>query len=257
MALPHGVGERAGLRAGLMRLARPDLAELVLIRRRPEPGPVRRLRQPCDLRLEAQHPQHHAGRAAGDGRVPGLLQTGQHDPRLVAFGAPPRQADAAQALDDIGPFQQRAAGLAGGAFGIAGLPCGVGGVAGGGVMAAEGLLAGGEGDVGVDDGHGMRRLLRSVRVHPAPRPGYGATLRSARICVRARAGVGAGAVRAPDCPHARQAQDALRLSAESGSVRTGSARAGSGPRGLRLPWTHHSTGFPDSDPKRRNITYIS
>ena len=63
---------------------------------------------------------------------------------------------------------------------------------------------------------------------------------TARICVRARARVGAGAVRAPDCPRARQAQGALRLSAESGSFRTGPARAGRG-SGCRFPRTHHST----------------
>ena len=59
---------------------------------------------------------------------------------------------------------------------------------------------------------------------------------TARICVRARAGVGAGAVRAPDCPRVRQAQGALRLSAESGSFRTGPARAGRG-SGCRFPRT--------------------
>ena len=42
---------------------------------------------------------------------------------------------------------------------------------------------------------------------------------TARNRGRARAGVGAGAVRAPDCPRARRMQDALRLSAESGSFR--------------------------------------
>ena len=62
----------------------------------------------------------------------------------------------------------------------------------------------------------------------------------ARICVRARAGVSAGAVRTPDCPRTRQAPDAPRLSAESGSFRAGPARTGCG-SGCRFPCTHHST----------------
>ena len=145
MALPHGVCERAGLCARLMRLAGLDLPELVLMRHRPEPGPVRRLRQPRHLRLEAQHPEHHVGRPAGDRRIPGLLRPGKQDAGLVPFGALPRQADAAQAFDDPGPLQQGASGLAGGACGIAGLPCGAGGIAGDGIVAAEGFLPGGEG----------------------------------------------------------------------------------------------------------------
>ena len=89
MALPHGLGERAGLGAGLQRLAGLDLAEFVLMRHRPEPGPgsAGGFHQPRNLRLEAQHPEHHVCRAAGHGGIPGLLQPGEHDLRLVAFGA--------------------------------------------------------------------------------------------------------------------------------------------------------------------------
>ena len=71
---------------------------------------------------------------------------------------------------------------------------------------------------------------RRWRRRPAARSG-GTLIRAypARAPVPARARVGAGAVRAPDCPRARQAQDAPHLSAESGSFRTGPARAGRGP----------------------------
>ncbi len=70
----------------------------------------------------------------------------------------------------------------------------------------------------------------------------------ARAPAPARARHCAGAVRAPDCACARRAQDAPRLSAESGSFRTGPARAGSG-SGCRLPRTHHITDFPALDQK--------
>ena len=64
---------------------------------------------------------------------------------------------------------------------------------------------------------------------PAPeRPCFARILR-ARLCRRGRAYRG-GAARAPDC--ARETQDALRLSAESGSFRTG---AGAGGKRLRMP----------------------
>ena len=99
----------------------------------------------------------------------------------------------------------------------------------------------------VGKGHG-RRLLRSARVRPALWPGRERPF-IARICGRARARVGAGAVRAPDCPRAGQAQDALRLSAESGSFRTGPARAGSG-SGCLFPRTHHSTVSENASPMR-------
>ena len=65
---------------------------------------------------------------------------------------------------------------------------------------------------------GAWRLLGSARVHSAHRPAMERPF-IARICVRARARVGAGAVRAPDCPRARQAEGALRLSAEPKSIR--------------------------------------
>ena len=106
------------------------------------------------------------------------------------------------------------------------------------VAAAKGFLAGGEGEGRVDDGHGRGSFVRLVFIQcsgPASERPF-----IARICVRARARVSAGAVRAPDCAHARQMQDAPSLSAESGSVRTGPARAGRG-SGCRFPRTHHST----------------
>ena len=76
--------------------------------------------------------------------------------------------------------------------------------------------AGGEGGGRVRQGHGGSSVRLVFIRHIAPameRPFI------ARICVRARAGVSAGAVRAPDCPRARQAEDALRLSAEPESAR--------------------------------------
>ena len=78
--------------------------KLVLMRQRPEPGAAvltGRPRKPGDLGLEAQHPEHRVSRAAGDGRIPRLLQPGQQDAGLVPPGALPRQADAAQALHDV------------------------------------------------------------------------------------------------------------------------------------------------------------
>ncbi len=68
------------------------------------------------------------------------------------------------------------------------------------------------------------------------RPCFARYLR-ARLCRRGRACRG-GAARAPDC--ARETQDTPRLSAESGSFRTGPARAGSGSGCLFLR-THHTT----------------
>ena len=86
MAPAHGLGQGSGFGAGLKRVARLDLAEFVLVRQRPEPGPpVCGSDQPGDLRLEAQDPEHRVGGPAGDGRIPRLLQPGQHDLRLVAL----------------------------------------------------------------------------------------------------------------------------------------------------------------------------
>ena len=71
----------------------------------------------------------------------------------------------------------------------------------------------------VGSGRGMAApRFGSARVHSAHRPAMERPF-IACICVRARARVGAGAVHAPDCPRARQAEDALRLSAEPESIR--------------------------------------
>ena len=134
-------------------------------------------------------------------------------------------------------------------------------------MAAEGFLSRGQRKGGVDEGHGVLRLLsfrwRPARTParvcrqavPAPERPFTARIPRAGACAGAGAFRG-GAVRAPDCARARQAEDAPRLSAESGSFRTGPARAGRGPRGLRLPWTHPITDFRASDQNQRNITCI-
>ena len=83
------------------------------------------------------------------------------------------------------------------------------------VVIAEGSPAGGGGRLG--DGHGVRRLLRSARVHPALRPGIGDPLSRAFACGRGR--VLAPARFARLIARARRTQDAPRLSAESGSFR--------------------------------------
>ena len=103
---------------------------------------------------------------------------------------------------------------------------------------------------GADAGAGLRTA----------RPGAGATLyRAYRARAPARARPRAfrgGAVRAPDCPRARQAQDAPRLSAESGSFRAAPARAGSG-SGCLFPRTHHSTFSENASPIEKNYINLS
>ena len=91
--------------------------------------------------------------------------------------------------------------------------------------------------VGMRCGGSFRRLA-FIRAGPASERPF-----IARICVRARARVGAGAVRAPDCARARQAQDAPRLSADSG---VGPRRAGAGGTRLRTPPPSHARTPPST-----------
>ena len=106
------------------------------------------------------------------------------------------------------------------------------------VVLAEGFLSGGGGEGRVGKGHGAAPSFGSCS-SGAPARHRSDPLSRAFACGRGRA-FGAGAVRTPDCPRTRQAPDAPRLSAESGSFRAGPARTGCG-SGCRFPCTHHST----------------
>ena len=99
-------------------------------------------------------------------------------------------------------------------------------------------------------------LFQTVPFSPPPvwqRRDPDSSVSCAGACARAGARIAAARF-ARLIARAKQVQGAPRLSAESGSFRTGPARAGSSPRGLRLPHIHHITISENASPCYRIIT---
>ena len=133
----HRAGQRtvrqADLRGGVeVEFRHVPFAELVLAGHRPQRAPVRLARagQARKRLLFPDHQIHEPCRTPVDRRVPGLFEARKQDPRLRPFRFAPENTDLAHPLDDMGPLQQRVAGLPRRGRGIAGPTGCSGGVAG-------------------------------------------------------------------------------------------------------------------------------
>ena len=123
-------------------------------------------------------------------------------------------------------------------------------LAGGRVVAAEGFLAGGEGDGGVDEGHGELRLLGSVHGLSGPameRPLFARILRG-RLCRRGRALAPARLARLIARMRLRaRGKRRAQLACRQNRGRSAPGRRGrDAVHGCRFPWTHHSTLFDNA-----------